>query len=644
MNRELADRWCERGILGAVLGMLLFTPLAFGGRGQLPAGFWGDFIILNPFIVAELLTMVAIALWGIRLWLTPRPRLLWPPVCWMVVAFSLYAIGRYLTADIEYVARQELIQVLVYALLFVVVVNNLYGQSRTTIIIFSMFCLASIIASYAVYQFLTNTERVWHVFKPYHYRGTGTYISPNHLGGFLEMLVPLAFAYTVVGRVRPLTRIMLGYSALMIVAGIAVTVSRGCWLAAALTLLGFFGVLFWNERYRLPSFIFLFLILGAGGFFFPKTYAFQVRIKKVFQHGKLDDSMRFELWRPALSLWKENPWWGAGPGHFDYRFRKYRSEKVQLQPDRAHNDFLNALTDWGLVGAALITLAWGLFYAGVLKTWRFVRLNAADVGKTQASNKFSFLLGATLGLTAIFFHSVVDFNMHLPANAILAVTLMALVSSMLRFATDRFWYPVAMPVKVLASVIILAGIAYLGQQSSRQIPEKFWLAKAVLAPSYSTNQIGFLEKAFEHEPMNFDTSAAIGQAYRIQSKEGGENYQELGAKALEWFGRSMKLNPWDGKNFLLAGSCLDWMNRFDESGPYFQRADELDPNGYYTMAFIGLHYVDIGNYAAAKPWLQRSLRLEHDNKIASDYLGIANRMLMEGATNDITTRIGPAAR
>ena len=60
MNRELADRWCERGILGAVLGMLLFMPLAFGGRGQLPAGFWGDFIILNPFIVAELLTLVSL--------------------------------------------------------------------------------------------------------------------------------------------------------------------------------------------------------------------------------------------------------------------------------------------------------------------------------------------------------------------------------------------------------------------------------------------------------------------------------------------------------------------------------------------------------------------------------------------------------
>ena len=55
--------------------------------------------------------------------------------------------------------------------------------------------------------------------------------------------------------------------------------------------------------------------------------------------------------------------------------------------------------------------------------------------------------------------------------------------------------------------------------------------------------------------------------------------------------------------------CLDWLGRHDEAGPYFSQAEALDPNGYYTVAIVGWHYVQIGDYAAAKPWLERSLRL-----------------------------------
>jgi len=31
MNRDVLDRWCERGILALVLAILVFGPLALGG-------------------------------------------------------------------------------------------------------------------------------------------------------------------------------------------------------------------------------------------------------------------------------------------------------------------------------------------------------------------------------------------------------------------------------------------------------------------------------------------------------------------------------------------------------------------------------------------------------------------------------------
>src|SRR5437764_1505978 len=142
MNREALDRWCERGILGLVLAILVFTPLAFGGRPQPPAGFFLDFLLVDTFQVAQWLTIGVICLWAVRLWLGVRPQLLWPPICWAVLAFTVYAIARYFTADIEYVARQEMIRILVYAFLFFAILNNLHRQESIHIVTLTLVFLA----------------------------------------------------------------------------------------------------------------------------------------------------------------------------------------------------------------------------------------------------------------------------------------------------------------------------------------------------------------------------------------------------------------------------------------------------------------------------------------------------------------------
>ena len=183
------------------------------------------------FSSSKALTIGVMLVWALRLWINPKPKLLWPPLCWVVLAFAIYAVARYLTADIEYVARQEMIQVVMYAFLFFAIVNNLYRQEYSQVISFTLVFLAMGISAYAVFQFFTHSERVWNLVAMYPGRGTGTYISPNNLACFLEMILPLAVAYLLAGRISPLMRILLGYSALVILAGIVVTFSRGGWVA-----------------------------------------------------------------------------------------------------------------------------------------------------------------------------------------------------------------------------------------------------------------------------------------------------------------------------------------------------------------------------------------------------------------------------
>ena len=626
MDREKLYGWCERGIIALVLAILVFGPLATGAVRTL------------EFLIIQGLTVAAMILWMVRLWLKPRPQFLMPPFGWAVLAFVAYAVARYFMADIEYVARLELIRVVVYAAIFFVVVNNLHRQETVNLVGFTMLFLAMGIAIYGGYQFFTGDNRVWHFQNTYANRATGTYINPNHFAGFLEMLLPLGIAYTVVGRMKPTLRILLGYASLMIAAGIAISLSRGGWIATSLALILFFLVLLFHRGFRLPAALALVVMLLGIGYCAPRSSLIQQRAETVVKEAGSTEYTRYRLWLPAIELWRATPWLGLGPGHFDYRFRSVRPQEIQLQPDRAHNDFLNTLVDWGIVGFVLVMGALAVITFGVAKAWRNVGGVAADLGNRR-SNRFAFVLGASFGLVALFFHSAFDFNMHIPANAILAVTLLALLASHQRFTTERWWTNAGRPVVVLATLVLLAGITFLTGAGIRRASAYVGIERAAKQPNFSPAQAAALERAFAAEPEDFETAGRIGECYRMQSWAGGDNYAELAQQAMTWFGRAEQLNRFDDFSFLRQGMCLDWLGRHDEAWKYFDRAEELDPNGYFTVAHVGWHFVQTGDYAAARPWFERSLKLEwKNNPIAENYLALCNRRLLEAANDDSPAR------
>jgi len=624
MDRDDLDNLCEHSILGLVLGILVFAPLAFGAVDA-----WA-------FLVVQALTLGVLLVWALRLWIDPKPKLLWPPLAWVVLAFALYAVGRYLTADIEYVARQEMIQVVMYAFLYFAIVNNLYRQDYAQVISFALVFLAMGIAGYAVFQFLTHSDHVWNQTALYAGRGTGTFISPNNLAGFLELILPLAVAYLIAGRIAPLTRILLGYSTLVILAGIVVSFSRGGWAATALALLVLLGILIAQRQHRLPAFLLLVVLLTGGAIFTTKylaqTATFVQRQKSAeLNVHQIDLELRGDLWRAAAQMWRDHFWWGAGPAHFNYRFPTYRSERIQMQPDRAHNDYVNLLADWGTTGGLITLAGMSVFGAGLWQTRRHVRRVEKEF-KTGHSNRLAFYVGGLAGLVALTAHSVVDFNLHIPANALVGLTLLALLSSNLRFATEKYWFNVRLPIKLVATLLLAGGILYLGAQEIGQARETYWLSRADRLPDFSPERTAALEKAYAADPQNPATSYAIGECYRMQSFAGGSDYETQAKTAMDWFLRGMKANPYDGFNYLSYGMCLDWLERHDEAETYFNRADVLDPNGYFVAANVGWHYVQAGDYAAARTWLQRSLKLQWDqNPTATSYLNLVEQKLRDNA-------------
>jgi O-antigen ligase len=620
-----------------VLAILVFTPLAFGGRSQPAIGSSLDYLFVNPFNVVQWMTVAVMVLWAARLWLTPRPKLLWPPVCWAVVAFAFYAVIRYFFSEIEYAARGEMIEVLMYAFLFLTIVNNLHRQESAQIITLTLVFLAMAISFYAMYQFVTNSNRVWALIKPYSHRGSGTFIAPNNLAGFLEMILPLGLAYTIASRMKALPKVFTGYASLVIIGGIVVTVSRGSWFATGIALLIFFAILMFHHTHRAPAMVLLTAIIIGYLYFGPRNVFFMSRIRELSVEKnnatEATGGLRFGMWQAAVKLWHENIWFGIGPAHFNYRFGKYRPELIQSSPDRAHNDYLNTLTDWGIVGAVIVAAALVLLFVCAVWTWRFVRGSPNSLGDHR-SNKLTLVLGASIGLVAILCHSFVDFNMHIPANALVAITLMALLASYVRFATDRYWFTARPTAKALLTVALVSGVVYLGSQAARSASQSIWLMRAQKAAPASDEQIAALQKAFSIEPKNFETARAIGEAFRAQSWQNNDDFKEKALEAIKWFKLAVARNPYDDSSLLRTGMCLDWIGDHDQAFPYFDRANLLDPNSYFNNAYMGWHYAQTGDYAAAREWLLRSRMLNgSDNPVAIAYLKIAEDNLMQSATN-----------
>ncbi|MBU6400994.1 MAG: O-antigen ligase family protein [Verrucomicrobia bacterium] len=621
MLRERLNRACERSLIGLALGILVFGPLATGAVRTL------DFLIIQG------LTIGVITLWVARLWLDQDYRLLWPPICWAVLAFVAYAIARYQFATVEFLARNELIRVLVYAFLFLAMLNNLYRQETTQCVALLLVFLAMAISLYAGFQFLTQSQRVWDFVQPAQFRGraSGTYICPDHLAGFLEMILPLGLSYLFTSRFSPVLKVYLGYASLAILSGIGFSVSRGGWIATIASLLAFFAVLVRRRNCRLPAVLALLLLTAAVTGFICHTQRVEERLKDMLTPGRAQDPRsRLALWGPAWRMWRDHPWWGVGPGHFDARFDQYRAATFQLRGQYVHNDYLNTLTDWGAVGAAFVAAAWLILFLGVLNSWRFVAYPASTpVG--MPSNRAAFVLGAGIGLLAILLHSFVDFNMQIPANAILAVTLMALLCSHLRFTSDRYWVRLGLAGKVLVTAVCLAGVVYLGNNARHRATEFVWLQRARRART-AVEQVEAMKQACAAEPTDFEVWSQAGEIMRRLSWRGNDDYRQWAEAAMQRFKRAAALNPFAPYNFSQYGRCLDWLGRHEEAGRYFQHALNLDPNGWYTIECMGWHYLQIGDYLKAREWFDRAVRykwLWPGDSSAATYLRIIDQRLAE---------------
>jgi O-antigen ligase len=126
-------------------------------------------------------------------------------------------------------------------------------------------------------------------------------------------------------------------------------------------------------------------------------------------------------------MFAQRPILGWGLGTFETVYPQFRSFYTDLLVDKAHNDYLQLLAETGVVGFAIVI--WFLV-AGFRTALPKIRQWPSNVNGAVA-------LVAVVGISGILVHSLVDFNLEIPANALLFYVLCAVAAIEPRFRNSR---------------------------------------------------------------------------------------------------------------------------------------------------------------------------------------------------------------
>lgn len=608
------DKVFDQIILWLFIGMFVLMPVSYGGT------------LVWSYSVTEVLTAVALLLWGGRLWLNHSHRFFSTPAVWGVLLILAYGFFEYIKSPIEYSARRDTLQLLLYVCLFFLFVNNLKHRKYARIFAFAVISVGTMISIYAVAQFMTGSTSILGVEQPdvYAHRASGTYICPNHLAGFLEMTLPLALALTLAGRLEQYQKILLGFASLVLLAGIAVTVSRAGYVASLCGVALILVTLFNSHKYRIPALAAAaLLIVAAAWFLLSKPHA-ETRFSELMTTTQLDEG-RGAIYKSSLEMASKTSLFGRGSGTYASQIHSYLTDKTQDDPYFAHSDYLQLWIEWGLVGVALLAALLIVSGFDVFKIWQYVQRKGESFNP-QDSTRSALFLGVTGAVLAILIHSAVDFNMHIPANAMLAVVLFAFLLSCVRLYKDSCWIKQSSANRIAVTTFIVL-FSFILVWDAVHTSHIACLVKASEAEGISNKEAQkLLDQAVKLDERNWNTAMEAGRrmlSVGMYSEDPEERERAL-IHAIGYYSMAIRYNPYHYQLYGGMAGALTLLGRVDEAVPYADKMLTLRPDCYDSNSIYGLCALYRGDYDLAVKHLERSIHLRNeDNDFAKEWYEIA---------------------
>jgi O-antigen ligase len=537
----------------------------------------------------------------LSLFLLRRPKPAPAQICLVSTAlFFSYILARALFSPVAYIARADIYSVLGGLVVYFFIACILTAAKPRMLLLLFLLAVAMVHVVVGAIQFRYGENFMLIPFLQRHdygRRASGFYVCPNHLAGLLEVIGAFGWSIVCWSRWPAWMKLLTGYAAGVCYLGLILTGSRGGYLSAvaSLLILAILSMiilrqtsarLFWRVA---GAGLIGTLVIGITIFFLVHKSAYlSDRAQNVVDTANI----RIDLWQAAIQQWKLQPIFGTGSGTYLYYGRQFRTERTLPDPVYVHNDYLQLLAEYGLVGVA----GFLVFFAAHLRNgWKNLeRLGPkrAAIPSRLLSNSLALNVGAIAAVSAYVVHSVFDFNLHIPAN----VLLLALVFGILANSGPPHRAEAGCPTIRLVGWRLISpalGLIIL-IQCARLLPGEYFTEKArtSLRDDDPPSAALYAQRGLESEHNNPYLYQYLGSAF---FEEGDDLMTDPPARtssykaAITAFEQAQVLAPQD-KTFPLAlGSLYDLLGRFDEAEWIFDKALALDPKSIPTRQCYDAH-------------------------------------------------------
>ena len=304
-------------------------------------------------------------------------------------------------------------------------------RQRLQVIVRTIIVFGFLLAILGLTQSITSPTKVYWFRELNQSTAFGPFINRHHFAGYMELTIALPLGLLFAGAVDKEKRIIYLFMAGLMGVALVMTASRGGIISLVAEI--FFLMIvtaIWrkpSERRRRKTHRFKFVLgrLGATGALLVALFLGVVLLGGEFSIARFIDTVntddpttgRAHFWAVTLDIIKAHPYIGTGFGAFGVIYTKYDTRNGLYRLEQAHNDYLQVLSDAGIIGAVL-ALSFVLLLFG----------KAIARAKSRDDFRRGVALAALSGCFAVLVHSFFDFTLHTTSNALLFLVLAAIAT------------------------------------------------------------------------------------------------------------------------------------------------------------------------------------------------------------------------
>jgi O-antigen ligase len=362
--------------------------------------------------------------WALLVALKSDGRVYWSPLNWPLLGFlaiGLVQIATHATAY-AFLTRVQLLKLAAYFLIFFLATQAFRTREDLGKITWFLIVLCFAVSLFGIIQHFTSSQEIyWSEAIKTEGEPFGPYVNRNHFAGFVELTLPLGLAMIVF---RGVHREVLPLTALLTIVPVSALVlsgSRGGIIGFAFEV-GILVLLVRSRRtaWKSPRVI----AAGAVGLVALAMVAWVGASTAIERFSALKSpevplGRRISMARGAAHIFLDHPIIGCGVGTLVDVFPRYETAYDGKLVDHVHNDYMETLAETGLLG--------GL--CGAIFLWLLYREARKSFEAEQGHFSRALHAGAITAASGLLLHSLVDFNLQIPANMMLFLLQACLATS-----------------------------------------------------------------------------------------------------------------------------------------------------------------------------------------------------------------------